>query len=262
MDVTYNSRAYRLPDFLIIGLGKCGTTTLAELLSAHPEVGISSIKEPHFFSYEFIFERGIPWYATLFNHCRDARIIGEASTSYSRIHQHSEVPDRLLEYLPDARIIMMVRHPMERIVSAYMEWLATPNHDQTYSSINEAIVGMSTFIESSRYWTIYDAYRTRFGEDNIHVVWFDDLKNKQHEAFAEVCRFLRVDDTWLPAKETIRANARSEVEQRARNLGRDAGVVDLSWSQKSRDLLRRELETEINQFLRHFNKEDLWPDLF
>ena len=262
MDVTYNKRSYRLPDFLIIGLGKCGTTTLSELLKAHPEIGLSAVKEPHFFSYDYIFERGIPWYATLFYHCRDAKIIGEASTSYSRIHQHPKVLDRLHEYLPGARIIMMVRHPMDRIVSAYVEWLATPNHDQTYTSINEAILGMPTFIEASRYWKIYHAYKSCFGEDNIHVVWFDDLIDNQHDAFAAVCRFLDVDDAWLPPEETIQANARHEVEQRARDFGRDAGAVDLRWNKQSRDLLRRELESDINRFLQHFNREELWPDLF
>jgi hypothetical protein len=262
MDITYKNRSYRLPDFLIIGLGKCGTTTLTELLKTHPEVGLSAVKEPHFFSYDFIFERGIPWYATLFYHCRGARVIGEASTSYSRLHQHPEVLDRLQEYLPGARIIMMVRHPMDRIVSAYIEWLATPNHDQTYASINEAIIGMSTFIEASRYWTIYDSYRTRFGERNIHVVWFDDLADRQHETFSEVCRFLEVDPAWEPQYKAIKANARTEVEQRARGFGRDAGAVDLRWNQQSRDLLRRELETEISRFLQHFGREDLWPNLF
>lgn len=262
MDVPYNNRNYRLPDFLIIGLGKCGTTTLAELLNAHPEAGLSAVKEPHFFSYDDIYKRGIPWYATLFNHCREARIIGEASTSYSRIHQHPDVLDRIHQYLPDARIIMMVRQPMDRIISAYIEWLATPNHDQTYSSINDALIGMSTFIEASRYWKIYNAYRTRFGEEKMHVVWFDDLIDKQQLAFSEVSRFLGLDDTWLPPHKTIQANARWEVEQRAREFGRNADAVDLRWNQQSRDLLRQELASDISSFLKHFNREDLWPDLF
>ena len=157
---------------------------------------------------------------------------------------------------------MMVRHPMDRIVSAYIEWLATPNHDQTYASINEAVVGMSTFVEASRYWTIYDAYRTRFGESNIHVVWFDDLVDRQHETFSEVCRFLEVDPSWEPQYNAIKANARTEVEQRARNFGRDTSAVDLRWNQQSRDFLRRELETEITRFLQHFDREYLWPNLF
>jgi hypothetical protein len=262
MDVTYNQRTYRLPDFLIIGLGKCGTTTLAELLNSHPEVGMSAVKEPHFFSYDYIFERGIPWYATLFNQCRDAKIIGEASTSYSRIHQHPDVHNRIYEYLPGTRIIMMVRHPMDRIISAYIEWLATPNHDQTYDSINEALTGMSTFIEASRYWKIYNTYKMLFGDENIHVVWFDDLIEKQHEALSGVCRFIGVEEAWLPAQKTVQANARVDVEQRAREFGRNAQDVDLRWNQQSRDLLRRELEADITGFLKHFKREDLWSDLF
>jgi hypothetical protein len=262
MDVTYNNRNYRLPDFLIIGLGKCGTTTLSELLKSHPEIGMCAVKEPHFFSYDFIYERGIPWYATLFNHCREAKILGEASTSYSRIHQHPKVDERIAEYLPDARIIMMVRHPMDRIVSAYIEWLATPDHDQTYASINEALTGMSTFIEASRYWKIYNIYRTRFGEGNIQVVWFEDLVENQAGVFSGVCQFLGIDDTWLPPGQELQANSRIEVEQRARDFGRNAADVDLHWNEQSRNLLRKELQADISQFLRHFNREGLWSDLF
>ena len=157
---------------------------------------------------------------------------------------------------------MMVRHPMDRIISAYIEWLATQNHDQTYDSINEALTGMSTFIDASRYWKIYTTYTTLFGQENIHVVWFDDLIKKQQETFSEVCRFLGVEETGLPAHNTIQANTRVEVEQRARDFGRNAENVDLRWNQQSRDLLRRELEADITRFLKHFKREDLWSDLF
>ena len=96
----------------------------------------------------------------------------------------------------------------------------------------------------------------------MHVVWSDDLIDKQQLAISEVSRFLGLDDTWLPPHKTIQANARWEVEQRAREFGRNADAVDLRWNQQSRDLLRRELASDIGSFLKHFNREGLWPDLF
>lgn len=262
MDVSYKNGNYRLPDFLIIGIAKAGTTALADFLQAHPESGMSSIKEPHFFSYDFIFQRGIPWYAGLFDHCGAAKIIGEASTSYSRIHHHPGVDERIQKSLPHAKIILMVRHPMDRIVSAYIEWLATPNHDQTYESINDALVGMPTFVEASRYWKIFCTYRDRFGEENIHIVWFDDLVAEPNQTYSGVCRFLGINDTWLPPGKSVRSNTRNEVEERAQYFGHDVTAVDLSWNQDSRNLLRRELKTDITNFLKNFDRADLWTDLF
>lgn len=262
MEVEYKGRQYRLPDFLIIGLGKCGTTTLADYLGMHPEVGMSAIKEPHFFSYDFVFKRGIPWYATLFNQCRGARVLGEASTSYSRIHQHPAVLQRIHDVLPKSKIIMMVRNPLDRIVSAYIEWLATPDHEQTYGSINEALLGMPTFIEASRYWTIYSVYARQFGAKNVHIVWFDDLLGQQNRVFEVVCKFLGVNEFLPPEAESIQSNARMEVEQRAREFGRETDAVNLNWTTQSRELLYTELEGEISTFLQHFNRSELWQDFF
>ena len=77
-----------------------------------------------------------------------------------------------------------------------------------------------------------------------------------------MCRFIGVEEAWLPAQKTVQANARVDVEQRAREFGRNAQDVDLRWNQQSRDLLRRELEADITGFLKHFKREDLWSDLF
>jgi hypothetical protein len=256
------NRENRLPDFLIIGVAKSGTTTLSNFLISHPEAAIAKVKEPHFFSYKFVFDRGIPWYAALFKDCGQAKVIGEASTSYSRVHQHPWAVQNIRNTLPNVKIIMMVRHPLDRILSAFIEWLGTPNHNQVFTSINEALVQMPTFLEASRYWRIYETYAAAFGANNIHVVWFDDLVKDQHKAFAEVCRFLTIDDEWTSGKQTIQANPRSDAASRAKEFGRDLDQIDLIWNQSSRDLFARELEEDISIFLKHFGREGLWPDLF
>ena len=96
------------PDFLIIGAPKAATTTLSVMLREHPDVAFARIKEPHFFSNPNQFALGWSWYRSLFEHRQPGQILGEASTSYSRIRRYPKVARRIQRYLPDVKIIYMV----------------------------------------------------------------------------------------------------------------------------------------------------------
>jgi hypothetical protein len=96
------------------------------MLREHPDVAFARIKEPHFFSNPNQFALGWPWYRSLFDHRQLGQILGEASTSYSRIRSYPKVVRRIQRYLPDVKIIYMVRNPLDRIRSAYIERLSEP----------------------------------------------------------------------------------------------------------------------------------------
>src|SRR5277367_2845210 len=142
------------PNFFIIGAAKAATTSLSSLLGAHPQAGIVQGKEPHFFSYDQVYKLGWPKYLTLFKHCRDKKAIGDASTSYSRIRYHPSVVERIRAQVPEARIIYMVRHPLQRMESAYVEHLATPG-GLVFASINDAVKRLPMIVDSSRYWEVF-----------------------------------------------------------------------------------------------------------
>lgn len=107
-----------LPDFAIIGAPKCGTTFLYHLLSKHSHVEPAAFKEPHFF--DSFFDKGIEWYRRCFPPARlkDGRktITGEATPGYLA---HPDAPERMAEIVPAARLIALLRNPVDRIYSGY-----------------------------------------------------------------------------------------------------------------------------------------------
>lgn len=112
-----------LPDFLIIGAMKCGTTTLQAQLVAQQGVFMTTPKEPNFFSDDDVFARGMGWYGDLFQQARPGDLKGEASTHYTKRPTHPHVLDRLRPHCPSLRLVYMIRNPMDRAVSHYIhEW--------------------------------------------------------------------------------------------------------------------------------------------
>ena len=114
----------RKPNFFIVGAPKCGTTSLATWLGQHPEIFMSSAKEPHFFNtddkrtvetvehYERFFENASPVH----------RAVGEASVWYL---SSSQAASQILGYAPDARLIVMFRNPIEMAPALHAEMLYT-----------------------------------------------------------------------------------------------------------------------------------------
>lgn len=112
-----------LPDFLIVGAMKCGTTTLQAQLAAQPGVFMTTPKEPNFFSDDAVFARGLDWYRGLFADAAPGDLKGEASTHYTKLPTHPRTLERLRPHLPAARIVYMIRNPLQRAVSHYIhEW--------------------------------------------------------------------------------------------------------------------------------------------
>lgn len=202
------------PNFFIIGAAKAATTTLATLLDTHPEAGIAHGKEPHFFSVDTNFRAGRQAYLQLFKHCTGKLAIGDASTSYSRIRNHPETARRIHAHVPEARIIYMVRHPLRRIESAYVERLATASRMEPYANINEAVRRQPTLVDSSRYWEVYEHYRTIFSEKRILVIWFEEFIADLGTSLRDVCRFLSIDASVPLNHAAQKLNSRDDARRR------------------------------------------------
>jgi hypothetical protein len=115
-----SNRRGRYPDFFIIGAARAGTTTLATELSHHPKVFVCDPKEPFFFSHESVRARGCEsWYQGLFARRRPDQICREASTSYSCWPECGDVAGRIALAMSGARLIYLIRHPVERAYSHY-----------------------------------------------------------------------------------------------------------------------------------------------
>ncbi|MDQ3781459.1 MAG: sulfotransferase, partial [Actinomycetota bacterium] len=96
----------RLPTFLIAGAMRCGTTSLNGYLRQHPQVAMSATKEVHFFDHQF--HRGLDWYRSQFTTDPASRAVGVACPNFLF---HAEAPQRMVESLPDARLVIVVRNP-------------------------------------------------------------------------------------------------------------------------------------------------------
>ena len=114
-----------LPNLIIIGGLKCGTTSIHHYLGLHPEIHMSKPKELNFFVEELNWDLGLDWYRGRFDDRFAVR--GESSPHYTNLPYFEGVPERIHEHIPDAKLIYMVRDPISRILS---HW-ATPSAPAT-----------------------------------------------------------------------------------------------------------------------------------
>jgi hypothetical protein len=128
----------RLPDFVVIGAQKCGTGSFYNLLTMHPNVERAAVKEVHYFDKKENFSKGIEWYRRCFPppEREDGRrsITGEASPSYL-ISRHA--PERLAEAVPQARLIVLLRNPVDRAYSHYHMAVRNGNELRSFEEVVE-----------------------------------------------------------------------------------------------------------------------------
>jgi hypothetical protein len=175
----------------VIGGLKCGTTSLHHYLSLHPEVSMSRPKELNFFVAELNWELGSEWYASHFD--RDARVRGETSPHYTNLPRFDGVAGRMRELLgAGARIVYMVRDPIERMLSHYFH-----NLGGGYDSrpIEQALGDPgSAYIARSRYAMQIAPYLETFDHDRVLIVANEDLAGEREATMRRVFGFCGVDD--------------------------------------------------------------------
>lgn len=178
------------PDFIIIGAMRAGTTALAERLSRHPDIGMSRLKETDYFIAEKNYDRGPDWYASLFPPERPIR--GEASPNYTKNDVFAGVPERIRAVRPNAKLIYIVRDPVERFWSHYNHTYlmrgGLPSPDELLRESEGAHI-----LASSMYCRQLDAYLRIFPADQIRVVDLDDFAFNAPQTLDEVCRFVGAD---------------------------------------------------------------------
>jgi len=181
------------PNFFVIGAAKAGTTSLCALLGQHPDICMSDPKEPHFFSSDENYKKGMEWYGNFFKNINSQRMIGEGSVSYTNRTQWPDVAERIRKVAPDAKFLYLVRHPLERIVS---HWRMFAREDLHVPEFNKAIFDSRLthhLLDRSKYWFQISAYREHFPDSSILVLFFEDFIENP-EAIAKSCfRFLDVE---------------------------------------------------------------------
>jgi hypothetical protein len=179
-----------MPDFLVIGAMKGGTTSLYHYLNAHPQVFMTKIKEVDFFTEELNWGKGFDWYTKQFAEAPLEAKKGEASTSYTKFPRYSGVAPRIAEHLPGAQLIYVVRDPMERIRSHYQHNIAI---GQESLPIEKAIEHNPVYLDYSRYALQLDQYLEHYDRGHVLVITSEDLRDDREATFRKVLEFLDVD---------------------------------------------------------------------
>lgn len=180
-----------LPTFFVIGASKAGTTSLHEYLAVHPEIAMTRNKEPMCFEPPHWVDR-MAEYRELFPHLAEVR--GESSTAYSAYPWVPEIPDRVRATVPDARIIYIVRDPIQRTISHYAQnvWDQLPVRpfDDLMDDLEHP---MNMPVWASRYATQYERWAERFGAERILVLDHRKLLTDRAGTMRQVFAFLEVD---------------------------------------------------------------------
>ena len=220
----------RLPNLLIVGVGKAGTTSLFHYLAQHPDVCASSVKEPRYFRFADAPDAELDpldSYERLFSHCGTARYVMEASPQYFK--GGARTIEAIRETLERPRIILLLRDPVTRMWSEYRfkkSRLTIPS-----SLTFDAYVEECERVRDSRaprtnenqafYWLAGGSYADHIGPwldafgDDIHVWFFEDLV-ADPKAFVEgVCRWLGIDESVAASFNYSIENKTEEVRSRA-----------------------------------------------
>ncbi len=194
----------RLPDFIIGGAARSGTTWLCHLLARHPEVGIARpiAPEPKFFLVDELYAQGLDYYASCWFAPLSQRIVGEKSTNYL---DSALVAQRIASALPGVRLVFLLRDPVERSFSNY-RWSLQQGHETEDFATALSLEGSRTtphalrfarpfdYLARSRYAERLSPYLRLFAPQDILLLRFEDIAAAPGDLAGRLHRFLGVTD--------------------------------------------------------------------
>lgn len=220
----------RLPDFLTLGTQKGGTTTLHRLLCQHPQVFLPGCKEVHYFSLHS--QRGLAWYSDHFKLARADQRCGDITPYYLF---HPQAPSRIQAALPNARLLILLRDPVERALSHYFharrhgfETLplaeALEAEPDRLNGAADALLSPGghhyshqkhSYVARGRYELQIQAYLQRFSKHQILVLKSEALFAQPEQGWRTLLEFLALEPLQLPSMQAANAG-----------LGEAADVTD------------------------------------
>ncbi len=179
-----------MPNLIIIGGLKCGTTSIHHYLGLHPEIQMSKPKELNFFVSELNWDLGLDWYASRFDDRFGVR--GESSPHYTNAPRYSGVAERIREHCPDARLLYMVRDPIKRILSHWVH--ATGAGYETRELEPTLSTPDSAYVHRSMYWMQLQPYLEHFDRSQIEVITQEELQTEREATMRKAFAFAGVDE--------------------------------------------------------------------
>jgi hypothetical protein len=195
-------RFLRRPDLFVIGAMKSGTSFLSRQLGRHPSIFIPSLEEPSYFVppdqlrqlWPYMWEQGI-WrseeaYLRLFLPGKEAAILGEASTNYSKVPLVCGVPERIQRFNDAARFIYVMRDPIERTISHYWHMV---RFNAEHRTIRDAVRLDPQYMDVSNYAMQIAPYFACFGPERVFTLTFEELTHQTVATMRRLYTWLGVD---------------------------------------------------------------------
>lgn len=189
-----------LPNFIIAGTEKSGTSSLVFYLREHSSIYIPSIKEIYFFNNESNFNKGIEWYEKWFSGWSGEKAVGECTPLYMYDPICSK---KIADLFPEIKLIFILRNPVDRAYSNYWHQVRAgrefqPFEESLKKSRNRIIKNKYnsrhySYLDKGFYYIQLRRFMDRFSREQIHVIKFDDLIKYSEETLNRIYSFLEVE---------------------------------------------------------------------
>lgn len=245
-----------LPDFLIVGAMKCGTSTLQAQLATQSGIFMTTPKEPNFFSDDAVYALGQGWYEALFDAALPDDLKGEASTHYTKLPTYPDCLPRLKAVLNAPKLIYLIRNPVERAVSHYIhEW----SMGVMSGNIETAFLEHPELISYGCYAEQIEPYVEAFGTGNIFLTSLEDMMRQPQVTLDQVGQFLGCDHPLLWKHGQAKVNVSAE---RVRRIPLHGLLVDNPIATAlRRTLVPKALRDRIRNARQMTARPALTPDL-
>jgi hypothetical protein len=280
----------RLPDFLIIGAYKSGTTSLVEYLGQHSQVYLPWLQEPNYFAYPADGDSrsskpDVEWgsvyrrhrtrtrrqYEALFEEAPADAVVGECSPEYMRSPHACR---RISEVLPNAKLIAILRNPVDRAHSDYQAFVRDSIEHEDFATAIKRAHGVEPgyqYVTTGFYGRQLQPYFEAFPAEQIKVLLTEDLHHRGPEVLREVCEWLEVDTSgWQPdlsLQRNISGRPGNLAVQTAYRLRRRLRPwlkpVVPDWAQRRADVLlasglrREQISAEVRVELTNVYRDDV-----
>ncbi|MDH5767015.1 MAG: sulfotransferase domain-containing protein [Gammaproteobacteria bacterium] len=231
-----------LPTFIGIGAPKTATTFLDQCLKEHPEIFMPLSKEPHFFGSAY--HHGVNEYLRFFEGAERYNCRGEISTSY---FHHPAAAGRIKDLIPNAKIILSVRNPVEQVYSLYWQ---SKRHNFYQSVENDINLTFSQalnkyperLLEPARYHTHLKRWLELFPNEQVYILFYDDVKVDPKKALSGVYKFLGVSvDQGLANLQSSNRTVLGGIQPRNALIGKLYGFVYMVLNKYGFSLLKKSI---------------------
>lgn len=271
----------RKPNVFVIGAPKCGTTTITDWLSSHPDVFISSLKEPNYFNFdEYPYIKNIDDYENLFRGSEDEKWIGEGSTWY----MYSDLAVKnILDYAQHPKFIVCLRNPVEMCQSMYYQhrqngeeyletfeeaWKVQEEREKgKYISKSCRCPGRLIYGQVCKIGTQLKKVTQIIPDEDLHIIFLDDIKGDSQKVFNEITAFLEIErhhinsakhnPSQIPRYKSLiyGLNIVSKIKKKL-NINIDSGIYTMLKNLNSKDH-KPDYNIEIRKELYHYFEDEI-----